>query len=101
MAKLRHNYHGLYDYITQDMFRLDERGPDNFEYSFFTGKMINPQLFDAMAARYGFDVDEIELIEGLLFISMITLHNDDPAAQIMYYITGLKCLNHQLADGAE
>ena len=101
VAKLRHNYHGLYDYITQDMFRLDERGPDNFEYSFFTGKMINPQLFDAMAARYGFDVDEIELIEGLLFISMITLHNDDPAAQIMYYITGLKCLNHQLADEAE
>ena len=78
------------------MFKLKEKAPDNFEYSFFTGKMINPMLFDEIVEKHGYNIDEIELIEGLLFISMIPLHSDDPEAQIMYYITGLKCLNSQL-----
>lgn len=96
VAKTRHNYHGLYDYITLDMFKLKEKAPDDFEYSFFTGKMINPILFDNIVEKYGYNIDDIELIEGLLFISMIPLHSEDKEAQIMYYITGLKCLNNQI-----
>ena len=97
IAKLRHNYHGLYDYITLNLFKLKEVSADNFQYSFFTSEIINPHVFDDIIVQNRcIDIDDIELIEGLLFISMITLHNDNPAAQIMYYITGLKCLNNQL-----
>ena len=80
----------------EKMFKLKEKAPDDFEYSFFTGKMINPVLFDNIVEKYGYNIDDIELIEGLLFISMIPLHSEDKEAQIMYYITGLKCLNNQI-----
>ena len=53
-------------------------------------------MFDSIIERDGYDVDDIELIEGLLFISMIPLHKEDEKAQIMYYLAGLRCLNNQL-----
>lgn len=98
VAKMRHNYHGMYDYITLNMFKLKEKAPNNFEYSYFTKNIPSPIISDAIIKKYGFDINEIELIEGLLFISMIPLHADNPEAQIMYYIIGLKCLNNQLQD---
>ncbi len=97
IAKFRHNYHGLYDYITLNLFRLKELSADDFEYSFFTDEILPPTIFDEILTSCGWNIniDEIELIEGLLFISMISLHNDNPEAQILYYIMGLKCLNNQ------
>lgn len=96
IAKTRHCYHGLYDYITQGFYNLKEVSNSVFEYSFLTSNIINPNIFDEILVKHGYNIDDIELIEGLLFISMIPLHSDDKKAQIMYYLTGLKCLNHQL-----
>lgn len=96
IAKFRHCYHGLYDYITHGLYKLKEKNTNEFEYSFLTGKIINPQIFDEKVRKAGYDVNEIEIIEGLLFISMIPLHSDDEDSQIMYYLEGLKCLNNQL-----
>jgi len=96
VAKARHSYHGLYDYITLGLYSLKEISADNFEYQFLTKNIVNPKIFDDIITRYGYDVNDIELIEGLLFISMITLHEEDPKAQVMYYLTGLKCLNNQI-----
>lgn len=98
IAKARHCYHGLYDYITQGLYDLKEISTNTFEYSFLTSNIINPTIFDEIVEKYGYNIDDIELIEGLLFISMIPLHADDPKAQIMYYITGLKCLNNQIKE---
>ena len=98
IAKARHCYHGLYDYITQGLYDLKEISTNTFEYSFLTSNIINPNIFDEIIGKYGYNIDDIELIEGLLFISMIPLHADDPKAQIMYYITGLKCLNNQIKE---
>lgn len=96
IAKLRHNYHGLYDLITLNLFNMTERSCNDFEYHFYSNDMISPDVFDRIIAAHGFNVDDIELIEGLLFISMIPLHSDNSNTQILYYITGLKCLNNQL-----
>ena len=96
IAKIRHCYHGLYDYITQGLYSLKEVDVNNFEYSFLTSEITNPSVFDDILTSNGFNIDDIELIEGLLFISMIPLHSDDKNAQIMYYLMGLKCLNNQL-----
>ena len=98
MAKIRHSYHGLYDYITQGLYELKEISPNCFEYRFLTNNILNPNIFDEIAKKYGFDMNEIELIEGLLFISMIPLHSEDKNAQIMYYLTALKCLNNQIKE---
>ncbi|MBO5309744.1 MAG: hypothetical protein J6A98_00880 [Clostridia bacterium] len=97
-AKIRHCYHGLYDYITQGMYTLTEHSAKNFEFKFLTQNLINPAIFDDVLERNGFDINDIELIEGLLFISMIPLHHDDKEAQVIYYLTGLKCLNNQLKE---
>lgn len=96
MAKARHCYHGLYDYITQGLYELKEISSDCFEYNLFTNNLLSPAVFDSIIERDGYDVDDIELIEGLLFISMIPLHKEDEKAQIMYYLAGLRCLNNQL-----
>lgn len=96
VAKLRHNYHGLYDLITLNLFSIKEKSCNEFEYNFYSNDMITPEVFDKIIAERGFDINDIELIEGLLFISMIPLHSDNSNTQIMYYITGLKCLNNQL-----
>ena len=98
VAKIRHSYHGLYDYITQGLYELTEISPNCFEYKFLTNNIINPNIFDRIIEKYGFDINDIELIEGLLFTSMIPLHDDDKNAQIMYYIMALKCFNNQLKE---
>jgi dTDP-glucose pyrophosphorylase len=96
VAKARHSYHGLADYISSGLYILREHTPDNFEYQFLTKNIVNPKIFDHIIWRYGFDVNDIELIEGLLSISLVTLLEGDPQAQVMYYLTGLRCLNHQV-----
>ena len=97
-AKIRHCYHGLYDYITQGMYTLTEHSNKNFEFKLFSQNLTSPAIFDDILERNGFDTQDIELIEGLLFISMIPLHHDDKDAQIVYYLIGLKCLNNQLKE---
>ena len=96
VAKLRHNYHGLYDNIVLNLFKLKEIANNEFEYDFFSKDILSPSIFDQILKNYGFDLSEIELIEGLLFISMIPLHENNKKAQIMFYLTGIKCLNNQL-----
>lgn len=98
IAKTRHCYHGLYDYITQGLYELKEISPNCFEYNLLTNNLLSPAIFDEIIVQQGYDINDIELIEGLLFISMIPLHSEDKKAQIMYYLTGLRCLNNQLKD---
>ena len=40
--------------------------------------IVDFAIFDNVLKRKGFDINEVELIEGLLFISMISLHHDEP-----------------------
>ena len=54
-------------------------------------RIIN--LFDDMIQNMGYSLEEIRLIESLLFISMIPYHKDYFERQIMMYITGVKYLN--------
>ena len=43
--------------------------------------------------KNGFDVLEIKFIEGLLFLSMIPLHGDNPQRQTVFYLKSLELLN--------
>lgn len=96
IAKLRHNYHGMYDFITSDLFIVEQVSKNSFKYSFYTNDIPEYLKFDQVFINKNFDIDDIELIEGLLFISMIPLHSDKPLRQLMFFLTAIKCFNNQL-----
>ena len=45
------------------------------------------------------NVDEIKMIEGLLFISMLPLHKDNLERQFAFYSIGIQRLNEMLDNG--
>jgi hypothetical protein len=54
-------------------------------------------LFDELTRAAGYDLGEIKLLEGLLFVSMLPLHDGDPTRQRMMFLTGLGVLNEVCA----
>jgi UTP-glucose-1-phosphate uridylyltransferase len=100
IAKLRHSVCGLYDFIVNGLYRLEE-SPTAFRYTvFMSGDYAAlPEIFDNLAARHGFAVDEIKFIEGLLFLSMLPLHKDDLSRQKMLYLKAVMIFNEIFAGG--
>ena len=87
IAKLRHSIAGLYDYIVADLFTVSFEG-NNFSYEILEDEK-NTELekyMDACISKYGYEINEIKLIEALLFLSMIPYHADYPARQQIMYI---------------
>lgn len=97
IAKLRHSVCGLYDYIVADMFELQDSDEaiEATIYSNGTAAEVGA-AFDELIVEAGFDLREIRLIEGLLFLSMVPLHRDRPRRQRMMFLTGLRLLNDVL-----
>lgn len=97
IAKLRHSICEGYDYIVADMFDLQEAN-DGYEARVYHNGL--PQvlgvMFDQSIECMGYALDEIRFIEGLLFISMLPLHADQPRRQKMMFLTGLSLLNEVL-----
>ncbi|MDA8998146.1 sugar phosphate nucleotidyltransferase [Gammaproteobacteria bacterium] len=93
LAKLRHSISGLYDFIVTDMFYV-ELNKDSIILKKFSQE-IHVEIakyFDESISKK-FDLDQIKLIEGLLFLSMISLHSDVPDRQIAMFSTGIELLN--------
>lgn len=95
IAKLRHSIAGRYDFIIADLFKVAEK---KSEFSF---EVVEPEVyaplvsyFDKLIQTYGYAPEEIRLIEGLLFISMVPLHRDSPNRQLAMYLTGIQILNN-------
>lgn len=97
IAKLRHSIGGLYDYIVAGMYNLKYSGND-LQYKIFSNgiQRFASTVFDESIQRRGYKLEEISLIEGLLFLSMIPLHDEDTERQVMFFIQGLKLLNEGL-----
>ncbi|MDQ6761434.1 MAG: sugar phosphate nucleotidyltransferase [Bacteroidota bacterium] len=99
MAKLRHSIAGNYDYIVSDLFEISETS-SGFEGVIFVDQDHEKLIieFDNILKDFNYRPEEITLIEGLLFISMLPLHRDKPARQKMMYIKGLQLLNKTLCE---
>lgn len=99
MAKLRHSIAGKYDYIVSDLFEISET-EYGFEGRIFADEDHSKLIveFDNLLEDFGYQSKEIALIEGLLFISMLPLHQDKPNRQKMMYIQGLQLLNKTLCE---
>lgn len=95
-AKLRHSICGDYDYIVNDLFNVKVINVDTIEYNIFNShKETIKKYFDKKIVDY-FDLDSIKLIEGLLFLSMVALHQDDKKRQIVMYSKAIEILNKVL-----
>lgn len=92
VAKLRHCYHGRYDEVINDMFNVSEED-GSINYTFY--KNVDYSIFDKIVSSK-YNIDDIELIEGLLFISMLPLHSDYPERQRVFFARGIECLNNQI-----
>ena len=97
MAKLRHSVHEQYDYILADLFRLDET-PAGYLGEVYVDEVPREVgvAFDRMLVESGYDLSELQFVEGLLFVSMLPLHHGHPRHQKMMYLTGLSLLNEVL-----
>ncbi|RYY78949.1 MAG: hypothetical protein EOO69_08855 [Moraxellaceae bacterium] len=95
LAKVLHSVHGRYDFIINDLFRLEQDGL-NFELSMPQSdylESVQALLFDKIQAHTTYALDELILLESLLFLTMLPLHRDQPKRQIAFLLTGLKLLN--------
>ena len=90
VAKLRHSYSGLYEYIIYDKFKL-----------YYTDYNIDCIFSDSVHREIKAIFNNIDrfsdlrakVIEGLIFIGMCSRHYDSIDRQIIMYSTGLKILN--------
>mgnify|MGYP000017637072 CR=1 FL=1 len=94
IAKLRHSIVGNYDYIVGDLFTV-QHSENEFQYGMFEDDKdaVLKKYFDKVIQQQGYSIEEIKLIEGLLFISMIPYHVDHFDRQKMMFIRGIEILN--------
>ena len=97
LAKLFHSVDGKYDYIIKDLF-IVKYNPDivSIDYSIKERKTdfdLYKVFVETFSDEIGNDLKKIELIEALLFLSMIPLHNESFEHQLVMLGTGLDILN--------
>lgn len=93
LAKLRHSISGDYDFIVNDLFSLDINEKEiNYTIENNENQQRIKKYFDKKLAKR-FDLAHIKLIEGLLFLSMIPLHDNAPRRQVVLLSKAIEKLN--------
>lgn len=86
LAKLFHSVEGGYDYIIKDLFTLKCNG-NSITYRSNTRQSNAYNAFmEVMSPRIE-NIDSIRLIEGLLFLTMIPLHQESPKRNLAMLAT--------------
>ena len=94
VAKLWHSVHGLYDFITNDLFRVSIEGT-RIELS-IRASAAHREIEDRFARVFfadgagGDDRRDVQFIAALLFASMPALHYDCPQRQLAMYTRALQ-----------
>jgi dTDP-glucose pyrophosphorylase len=98
IAKLWHSVHGLYDFITNDLFRVTVDGA-KIELS-IRATAAHREIEDRFAQVFfddaGYDRRDVQIIAALLFASMPALHYDKPARQLAMYARSLQLFDECL-----
>lgn len=92
LAKLMHSLDGCYDYITEDLFSVQVEGTHIvLEMPAKVGAIYDEfkRVFRVLLTDYA----DLQLIESLLFLSMIPLHSDSLSRQYAMLATGLRLLS--------
>ncbi len=95
LAKLRHSISGGYNFISHDLFhvKISSNNSIYFTLPYTEDHKDIIDWFDHQIINAEFDLNEIKLIEGLLFISMLPLHRDHPERQKAFFTRGIMLLN--------
>jgi len=94
IAKIRHSVVGGFDIITNGLYSatFDEKNGITFDLYKPKNHQIVCEKLDSHI-KHRWNLDEIKMIEGLLFISMLPLHKDDLERQLALYSIGIQRLN--------
>ena len=94
IAKIRHSIVGCFDTITNGLYsvKYNEKNEINFNVFETKNHQIICDELDKNIKR-NWNLDEIKMIEGLLFISMLPFHKDNFERQIVFYSVGIQRLN--------
>lgn len=93
LAKLNHSIYGYYDFIVNELYALDDKGAI-LNYNFYDSQQKHAQIiFDEMLSELTINKEDIDLITGLLFLSMIPLHKENEKNQKMQFIKSMEFLN--------
>ncbi len=94
LAKLSHSINGLYDFIINDLFYVDIK-QNSIDYKIIhREKHIKiKKLFISYMKKFKMNIDQISILEALLFLSMIPLHNDNKNRQHVMLATGIQLIS--------
>ena len=95
LAKLYHSIIGNYDFIVNGLYELRDYD-STLNYSIFNGN-DNSKIIDLMfdlIEDLNNDIDDIEFITGLLFLTMIPLHSENKNNQKMQFIKACEILKN-------
>ena len=97
VAKLRHSVVGGFDTITNGLYSISLTEGNHISMKIFKPKNHQEvcMYLDELIQKQ-WDLNEIKLIEGLLFISMLPLHKDHFERQLAFYSIGIQRLNEVL-----
>jgi hypothetical protein len=91
IAKLTHSIIGRYDFIVNDLFRVEIRGADlTLELPFRRDIQPIVSEFERIFFVDEQNRDDISLITAWLFLSMLPLHADKPKRQLAMMAVGLQ-----------
>ena len=97
LAKLFHSVDGKYDFIIKDLFKINYKSEENeINYSIINRVRtfdLYQTFLDVFKEAIGNNLKKIELIEALLFLTMVPLHNESFEHQLVMLSTGLEILN--------
>jgi len=94
LAKLRHSVSGGYDLIVNDLFVAKAEGNElTLRLSYPPQQQSVARFLDTRLIEEGFQIQDIKLIEGLLFLSMLPLHSDRSDRQLAMFIQAMTILN--------
>lgn len=92
LAKLSHSVNGRYDYIINDLFYLNnDKNNLELDIKHTKNSMLAKDIFNEYLDN---DIRaQVELIEALLFLSMIPLHKDYPERQLAMLCIGIQLIS--------
>ena len=97
LAKLFHSVDGKYDFIIKDLFDVNfDYKRARIDYCIQDQKRdfdLYKVFIDTFKAEIGNSLKQIEMIEALLFLSMIPLHSESIKHQMVMLGTGIEILN--------
>ena len=96
LAKLFHSIDGKYDFIIKNMFAVNaDIDNASVDYEIF-GSERSYDLSEMFREIFSPDMKRVKLIEALLFLSMIPLHNESVKHQLAMLGTGARLLDETI-----